>query len=375
MGRAASWRLLRSAYADAPAAALYWAWVVLVVMAGMASGALDNLHAMKDQMPAGLVLSLCVLLPATRVRMQRVELGLSSVGLLVAALAFAQAFLGGPYPRQLSETAYFKQTWDTSALISNLVVGPFANPNGMALFMTPVGLLAAGRTLDALQSGKLGVASVVHLLCALSAALAVFLGGAKLGLGTLILGTALRVGCQALRIRCTGPRALAGLLALLLCLAVTIVASLGAAASRGLDYKAGTLVDRWLLDVHAVEFLRQEPRVLLVGGGAEAFVQSNPNMLDVHNEFLMQVLRFGGVAAVLFAATVVAAYAGMGNGTWSYAWALSGLVALLLVEPASGAQSQGTVMTILGLCFLRRRLSTAEWRRRRTDGGTVVGNS
>ena len=92
----------------------------------------------------------------------------------------------------------------------------------------------------------------------------------------------------------------------------------------------------------------------------DAFAQSTPTRLEVHNEFFLQIMRFGLVAGVLLAAMVALAYGGMGAGAWSYAWALSGLVVMLLVEPASGAQSQGALMTILGVCALHGRMKRAE---------------
>jgi hypothetical protein len=352
--------ILSAAIKNAPAVVPYWASVAVVAAGGLVLGSTNGLHALKDQMPAGVVLSLFLLLPATSGRQQRAELALSGVALAVVVLAVIQAFFGGPYLVELNVTAYTKQVWDTSGLISNPVAGPFAHPNSLAVFLVPVGVLAAGRTLDSLRGRRMGIVPIVHLACASGALLALFLGGAKLGLGTLVLGIAFRVGCEMLGLRCTVRRALAGLLALVLCLAATIILWLGAATARGLDYKAGTLADRWLLDVRAVRFLADQPRVLALGGGDEAFVQSTPLRLQVHNEFLLQVVQFGLLSGALFVVMVVAAYVGMGVHAWSYSWALSGLVAMLLVEPASGTQMQGVVMTVIGLCALQRRLTVAK---------------
>ncbi len=357
-GRPIAAAALNRAFVTARASMFYLASVPCVVIASLVLGSVDGIHALKDMLPAGVLLALCLFLPATRTRLGRAELALSMVGLAVAVLAVVQALSGGPYLVEFGRTVYAKQGW--LAEIRYPAVGPFRHPNGLALFLVPVGILAAGSSIDSIMGRGAWRAGFIHTACAVFATLAVALSAAKLGAGTLLIGIAFRVILAMAHISCTPARAFAVLGVLILSLAAMIALAVGGFTGREGGIPAGTLVARWSLNVSAVEFLATNPIVLLLGGGVGAFVATTPGELQVHNEFLCQVLRFGLVSGFLFVGMIGSAFRGLDRRAWSYALSLCGLFVMLLVEPAEGSQSQAAIMTIMGLCALRRRAVVAD---------------
>jgi hypothetical protein len=351
--------LLRRTFASAPAPVLYMAWLPCVAAAGLALGSAEGFHALKDSMPALVLLALCLLLPATSARLDRAELALSTVGCLVSLMALSQASFGWPYPIRPGGAVLSKEGWDALADIRNPAVGPFAHPNALAFFLVPVGILAVGRAFDALRERRAWRVGMIHMSCGALSIIAVFLAGAKIGAGALVVGTMIRGIVEAARIRCTPARAVAALALLIVSLGAIVTVALTVPMSNRWSLSPGTLLERWLLNVSAVNFLGSNPTVLILGGGLSSFVDTSARGFQVHNEFLSQVMRFGLLSGLLFLGMVGAAFRGLDERSWSNALSLCGLVLVLAVEPGGGAQQQGAIASILGLCVLRQRATMA----------------
>jgi hypothetical protein len=109
----------------------------------------------------------------------------------------------------------------------------------------------------------------------------------------------------------------------------------------------GTLLERAFLDAKAIETLLGSTRTLLLGGAVESFRQFSQVGLGVHNEYLHLALRYGVVVAAAFIGLWSRAIRLDSRIGWSVAPTIIGIVAILLVEPAAGAQLQGMLFFVL----------------------------
>ena len=339
-GAEAAFRRLRARYGDPLA---YVGVAVAFGILGLLTGSSEGMHGVRDMLGGVLLGVALVVIVDSRAALERVEWTLAASVSLVSTLALVQWWFGGPYLRALDANAYFKHALSGVALVEHPVVGSMTHPNSFAVFLGPLTALCGG---GAGRPGTSRAARIGLALAAVLGVLALACTNAKMAAAVFVTVTA----WSALGARNTRYRRRDGFVALAaVCGGLVLSATAIVLFAESMpDWAApGTLLERAFLDAKAIETLVASARTLLLGGAVESFRQYSPVGLGVHNEYLHLALRYGLVVAVAFASLWVRATRLHPSIGWSVAPALIGIVAILLVEPAAGAQLQGMLFFVL----------------------------
>jgi len=130
----------------------------------------------------------------------------------------------------------------------------------------------------------------------------------------------------------------------------------------------GTMRGRLGLAAEATLFIAAERGVALVGGGAATFQETRGLQFNVHNEFLLQGLKWGVLGAGLFT-LVMGSTLLRTRGQWAGPLAISAALLIYMVETATGNQQQTALFLLLGLAQAQSR-HARPWVDVRHFGGT-----
>ena len=326
---------------------LYLCWVSFAAVANwVAWGNVDALHSFKDSLP-GIILyaGLCYWVRTPEDGRRFMGGVFVTLGLL-AVLGISQYLIGGPYLAAPEETAFGKYTLWSEGRIDRPVIGSFGTPNAFAVFFSPIWLLAMCYSQERIPTSQ--HRRVVDATVLLLGACVLVLAQAKI-----VLAASLTMAAAFWALRRWYPRPRPAMVAavlvvslLILAGGVTVLAVLESRLPEGLGL--GTMRGRLGLVVTTLEFLAGFPRAMMVGGAVEEYGRSLPVVYIVHNEYLLQALKWGLPGAVLFAlAFFGAALRSPGTG-WAVPLSIIGAALIFMLETAGGSQRQSMVFLLLG---------------------------
>ena len=348
--------------------ALYFTWIALAgVLALLVTGRNDGLHELKNCAPGAIIFMAICAWARTPERIDAVVKGIVVSLAVLGIIGLSQFAFGWPYVNPVLDIAFGKMTVTGLDRVAHPSVGTFGTQNTYAVFMGPLFVFSVVSTIERVRRtgerlNRLLVVSFVVVAAALVAA------QAKLVLAITSLAIATFLAMASLKIRPTRSIVimLIGIVAASVAAMITVLAVFEQQMPQGLQL--GTMRGRLGLAAEATLFIAAERGVALVGGGAATFQETRGLQFNVHNEFLLQGLKWGVLGAGLFT-LVMGSTLLRTRGQWAGPLAISAALLIYMVETATGNQQQTALFLLLGLAQAQSR-HARPWVDVRHFGGT-----
>ena len=335
---------------------LYLTWIALAgVLALLIAGRNDGLHELKNCAPGVIMFMAICAWVRTPERIDAVVKGVVISLAVLGLLGLSQFAFGWPYMNPVLDIAFGKMTVTGLDRVTHPSVGTFGTQNTYAVFMGPLFVFSVVSTVERFRSTGERVNRLL-LLSFVVVAVALVAAQAKLVLAITSLAVATFLIMASLKIRPTRSIVimLIGVVASSVAAMITLLAVFEQEMPQGLQL--GTMRGRLGLAAEATIFIAADRSVALVGGGAATFQETRGLHFNVHNEFLLQGLKWGVLGAGLFALVMGSTLLRI-RGQWAGPLAVTAALLIYMVETATGNQQQTALFLLLGLAQAQGRLA------------------